>query len=99
MAVTRDDLLTFIGSEADGGARDAELDALLAAAREIVEQRAATRTPAAIMDQAVLRVAALLWYHRGVDGRGRIAKLNPLTDSGAATLLAPWRRLTFGRVP
>ncbi len=100
MAVTRADLLVYIGSESDGGDQDALLDRLLASAVAIVGAYADDSTPEAVQDQAVTQVAALLWYNRGGVGTdGRIRQVHVLRDSGARALLKPYRPPVIGGTP
>ena len=91
MAVTVPELASWIGSPTGDDDHDAALLKLLDAARARVVKFAGADTPEAITDQAILRVAALMWYHRGADADGRIRRVNVLADSGAKALLAPWR--------
>ena len=96
MAVDRRELAAWIGTPTGDDEHDAALLKLLDAAVARVEKYKGADTPEAITDQAVLRVAALLWYHRGADSDGRIRRVNVLADSGAKALLAPWRGPLIG---
>ena len=96
MAVNRRELATWIGTPAGDHDHDALLAKLVDAAVARVEKYAGADTPEAVTDQAVLRVAALAWFHRGADADGRIRRVNLLADSGAKALLAPWRGPLIG---
>ena len=96
MAVNRRELAAWIGTPTGDHDHDAALLKLLDAAVARVEKFAGPDTPEAVMDQAVLRVAALMWFHRGADADGRIRRVRLLADSGAKALLAPWRGPLIG---
>ncbi len=91
MAVDRAALARWIGGVEGDAAEQSQLDGLLAAAVAIVEKYA-PGAPDAVKDQATLRAAAMMYYHRGPGTEGRVRRVNVLADSGAKPLLAPWRK-------
>ena len=94
MAVTRASLRRFIGTPTGDAEQDALLDELLAAASARVTEYA-PGAPDAVADAATRNLAGHLWFNRGVDGLGRVRRLNAFVDSGARPMLAPYRAPAF----
>ena len=94
MAVTRSALARWVGAVPGDATDDAMLDGLIATAGAMVLKYAAG-APESVREQATLRTAALLWYHRGPGPEGRIRRINALSDSGAKGILSAWRRPSF----
>ena len=90
MAVTRAEFVRWIGAVEGDATEQSQLDGLLAAAVAMVEKYA-PGAPEAVKDQAILRAAGLMYFHRGPGAEGRVRRVNVLADSGAKTILSPWR--------
>ena len=94
MAVTRGSLRRFLGVPVGDVEQDLLLDELLAFAEATVTEYAPD-APDTVSHAATRNLAAYAWFARGVDGQGRIRRLNAFIDSGARPMLAPYRAPAF----
>ena len=92
MAVTVAVLARHVGALLGDAEEQAYLTELAEVAAAMVEVHAPL-APVGVQNRAILQVAGLLWSHRGVSGdTGRVRRVAPLADSGAASILSPYRQ-------
>lgn len=96
MAVTLDQANRWVGALAGDAAEVAQMQGLISSATALVAAHPSD-PPVEVVDQAILRVFALMYAHRGVSpDSGRVGRVHILADSGALSLLAPFRSYRIG---